>query len=313
MHPRRADQPQCSSSRSAPRAASAFTLVELLVVIAIIALLIAILLPALTRAREQSRAVACASNLRQLALACLHYSHDNNGYLIPFRWDQTAANPRPQSETLGGDETWCNILVNFGYATAPDGSAGWTACNGPQRSSIFFCPSARDDIAASDTLNSFIVPPSRTDDRASEGVRFYSLSTRTSVDCWYGINACNEATYGRPATTGTPIFPVSTRSPPVDPPLGKVTCVRRAAEMVLLYDGLYFNYNVVNANRVAARHSNKTKTNIAFFDGHVAACQTASLPGGVSASITDFSPLFLRYNCPSPPNPMWLLEQQDLP
>jgi prepilin-type N-terminal cleavage/methylation domain-containing protein/prepilin-type processing-associated H-X9-DG protein len=61
----------------------AFTLIELLVVIAIIAILAAMLLPALARAKESGRRIACMNDLRQLSLAAHLYVDDNQGAYPP--------------------------------------------------------------------------------------------------------------------------------------------------------------------------------------------------------------------------------------
>lgn len=58
---------------------NAFTLIELLVVIAIIAILASLTIPSIGMVREQTRRVACASNLRNLVIGTLAYADDNEG------------------------------------------------------------------------------------------------------------------------------------------------------------------------------------------------------------------------------------------
>jgi prepilin-type N-terminal cleavage/methylation domain-containing protein len=105
------------------RAPSAFTLIELLVVIAIIATLAAILFPVFSQAREQARATACLSNMRQISVATTLYTEDYDERIY-FRGSSAKIVTRTGLPNSTNASRWWNALM-------PDLKSG----------QVFKCPS----------------------------------------------------------------------------------------------------------------------------------------------------------------------------
>jgi prepilin-type N-terminal cleavage/methylation domain-containing protein len=107
-----------------------FTLLEILVVLAIIAMLVVILIPVLGRARQDTQATVCASNLRQIAVGINLYAQQNGDIYPPVRY---RTDPKIR---------WQNMLglarVFGGPVTTNDRSA---LVDNPFTNQVFNCPS----------------------------------------------------------------------------------------------------------------------------------------------------------------------------
>ncbi len=118
-----------------------FTLIELLVVIAIIAILASLLLPSLGKSRDVAKRGLCASNLKQIGMAFLNYTADNNDYL-PVKAGRPAS--------WGSGVVYWTVVLDESYLGNRMGSV-----NSNQRpKGVWACPSTTQVVRTLDAFKS---------------------------------------------------------------------------------------------------------------------------------------------------------------
>ena len=253
----------------------AFTLVELLVVIGIIAVLISILLPALSKAREASLRVKCASNLRQIGAAAMNYAAESKGRLPEVR----SNNP--------------HYVVNRTAFRWWDGRPMWQRY--VKTADIFYCPGFWPGAALRKTI------ASDADDRSFQNapkdaqVGWRATPLDQPVDLYVSIHYDIFGGWSRPGDGSNRIVqalrvdePVPSADPDLlsRPRLPRTIAVKNSSELPLAADatlrepseppGLSRGSMLSQASRLGpdywTSHRRKGRfdgVNVLFYDGHV--------------------------------------------
>ena len=211
------------------------------------------LLPALSMAKERARGVSCVNNLKQIGTAIVMYADDNSDYLVPAEYNLRNGAPY--------EEGWPTILFNGKYLPAPKAPTYYKVAD---YGSVFRCPSALPKVYK-------FGPVSRDDPEGAMAWPYTSQSTGKEyhLDCWYGINGST----GNPQKWPFVRLPMDGARPGKG---NKHSKAARYARMPAIFDG-YWIHNGKD-ERVNARHSKRTRTNILFFDNSVKSYDTFRIP-----------------------------------
>lgn len=177
-----------------------FTLIELLVVVAIIALLISILLPSLSRARELSKRLVCAANVKGIGTSFKIYANDNQESWPVATFNEAATNVIWETFRAAPNAYENAVTAGLGSAVIP----GRLGMSTPTTTTLSTTRSLWILVRSGDVTPKQFVCPSSGD----------TVEQEPNIDLFYDFRALNNISYGYQVPYG----PFDTRpSESIDP------------------------------------------------------------------------------------------------
>jgi len=120
------DMPESVSRPFARKIYMPFTLIELLIVVAVMIILISLLMPALFGARKAAKSIVCVSNLKQIGIASIAYTIDNNDWVV-----QRAGSPSVNVNGIYFPPNCVTYLAQYmgGSSEYSDITTSWVSAN----------------------------------------------------------------------------------------------------------------------------------------------------------------------------------------
>jgi prepilin-type N-terminal cleavage/methylation domain-containing protein/prepilin-type processing-associated H-X9-DG protein len=237
----------------------AFTLVELLVVLAIMSVLAGMLLGAVNTVRDSSKSAGCKNNLRQIGLGVVGYALQSEDYL-------------PAASISGGlvNKYDSNCVPGFLITTMDLPYPVLTTTPSAPVKSVFICPaSGSTEMLAADP-NWGLTSYANSDVANGYYVQQYWYGPAGAYRYLTQSYSVNAIVNNYPSWYPLEDFVTNSGGTLKGKPLSKIS---QPVSTIMIFDGgiIFHNGRVA---RIAARHRNRTLTNLVFFDGHVAAYPT---------------------------------------